>query len=142
MPPINQYKCEKCGFALPSGWGGYMYVIDDSGNRIPCPHPGEMRTVVEVLGRGASREKITARTGYNSDCVCLKCLSQFTLDIGDEEIVESSWRYFYGATKRRDRRRCPECGSGWVRTVLELVGGKCPECGRGTIKEFYTGLVS
>lgn len=26
MPPINQYKCDKCGFALPSGWGGYMYV--------------------------------------------------------------------------------------------------------------------
>ena len=39
MPPIDDYKCNKCGLSLPSGWGGYIYVIDGSGKRIVCPHP-------------------------------------------------------------------------------------------------------
>lgn len=50
MPPINEYKCNKCGFSLPMGWGGYIYVQDDNGKRIVCPHPGEGQTVAEVLG--------------------------------------------------------------------------------------------
>lgn len=30
MPPINEYKCDRCGFALPRGWGGYKYVEVDA----------------------------------------------------------------------------------------------------------------
>jgi len=29
VPPINDYKCNKCGYSLQSGWGGYMYIIND-----------------------------------------------------------------------------------------------------------------
>jgi len=29
MPPINEYRCNKCGLSFPSGWGGYMHVEVD-----------------------------------------------------------------------------------------------------------------
>lgn len=141
MPPINHYRCNQCGFSLPSGWGGYMYVEDDSGKRIVCPHPGERRTVAEVLGENATRELIKARTGFHSDCVCLDCLEQFELDIGDDEQSKSSWRYPW-ATRRKDKRRCPHCNSQNVKTVFELLGSPCPKCKKGLIEEIVTGIIS
>lgn len=141
MPPINEYKCNKCGYSFPRGWGGYMYVIDGSGKRIICPHPAEMHTVSKVLGENASRELIMDKTGFNSDCVCLNCLHQFELDIGDYEIAES-WRYFYGAIRRRDERRCLYCNSVEVRTVFELIDEPCPKCKEGKIEEIITGIIS
>ncbi len=121
-----------------------MYVEDDSGKRIVCPHPGEMRTVAKVLGENANRELIEARTGFNSYCVCLDCLKQFELDIGDDEQSKSSWRYFYlyRATKRKDERRCPYCNSQNVKTVFELIGSPCPKCKKGVIEEIKTGIIS
>ena len=50
MPPINHFKCSNCDFSMPSGWGGYQYVIDEHGKRIVCPHPGEFETIMHVLG--------------------------------------------------------------------------------------------
>jgi len=50
MPKINHYRCNQCEFSLPSGWGGCMYVEDDGGRRIICPHPIEWLRVAEVLG--------------------------------------------------------------------------------------------
>ena len=61
MPPINDFKCDKCGFQLPSGWGGYMYVTDQTGKRIVCPHPCEFATVSQVLGANAPRELTSTR---------------------------------------------------------------------------------
>jgi len=101
-----------------------MYVTDDNGRRIVCPHPGEMRTVSEVLGKDAPREIIEARTGFNSHCVCLDCLSQFELDMS------------------RDERRCPGCNSSNVKTEREMVGKLCPKCKKGTITEIDTGMIS
>ena len=141
MPPINDYKCNKCGYSLPSGWGGYMYIIDNSGKRIVCPHPEEMWTVFKVLEENDSMEVIEARTGFNSYCVCLICLRQFELDIGDDEKAES-WRYFYRATIGRDERKCPYCKSPSVKTVFELIGEPCPKCKEGMIEEIETGIIS
>lgn len=119
-----------------------MYVEDDGGRRIVCPHPGEGRTVAEVLGDNATRELIEARIGFNSDCICLDCLEQFGLDIGDDEQSKSSWRYSYGATRRKDQRRCPHCNSHDVKTVFELIGNPCPKCKKGVIEEIVTGIIS
>jgi len=141
MPPINDYKCNKCGYSLQSGWGGHMYVIDDSGERIGCPHQLEMFIVLEVLGENASKKDIKARTGFNSYCVCLSCLRQFELDIGDDEKA-NMWRYYYKAKKRRDERRCPHCKSNSLKTVFELIGESCPKCKKGTIEEIETGIMS
>ena len=50
MPQINDYRCNKCGFKMPSGYGGYGYVEDDKGKRIPLSHPGHYE-IEEVLGK-------------------------------------------------------------------------------------------
>lgn len=150
MPPINKYKCNKCDFAFPEGWGGYAYRVDEKGERIPVGHPFEMRLFFKGFnyfipgGRFKLKRKrgIDDTTGFNSHCVCLDCLRQFDLDIGDAEEAKFSWRYFYGATKRKDERKCPYCGSDNVKTVFELIGDKCPKCKEGIIEEMETGAVS
>lgn len=124
-----------------------MYVIDDSRNKIPCPHPGEAYTVYDVLGNEASDELIKERTGFNSYCVCLDCLQEFELDLGDEEKGQP-WRFYYsimfhkGSLQKRDARRCPKCDSSDVKTVFELVGEACPKCKVGNIKVIETGTIT
>jgi|YNPMSStandDraft_1061717.scaffolds.fasta_scaffold47458_2 predicted RNA-binding Zn-ribbon protein involved in translation (DUF1610 family) len=140
MPPINHYKCNKCGFALPSGWGGYMYVEDDKKKRIVCPHPVEDWTVAEVLGDNAPIDLIKARTGFNSYCLCLDCLHQFEADLGDERA--NPWRGWYGAMRQKDERKCPQCKSTNIATVFELIGTPCPKCKDGLIEEIETGIIS
>jgi hypothetical protein len=56
------------------------------------------------------------------------------LDIGDDERADS-WRYYYGATMKRDKRKCPHCNSPKVKTVFELIGKTCPKCNEGMIQE-------
>lgn len=85
---------------------------------------------------------VDEKPGYNSHCLCSHCLKICLLDIGDGEIAEKSWRYYYGATKRKDKRECPYCGSSEIFTVFELIGRNCPKCGKGTIIEIRTGMIS
>lgn len=167
IPPINEYKCSKCGFTLPEGWGGYMYVENNAGRRIVCSHPGG-HTVERVLGRRAPRELVEARTGFNSHCICLKCLHLFEADLRDE--IANPWRVYYEAPSlsillngirkllsvnekcipiqiweeiskgwKKDERKCPRCGSTNVKTEFELIGEPCPICGEGVIEEIETG---
>jgi len=124
MPLINDYRCNTCGFVLPSGWGGHTYVTDDCGNIIVCPHPSEMSTILEVLGDDASDDLIRQRTGFNSDCLCMDCLWQFYLDL------------------QRDSHICPRCKSGNIRSLKELINQRCPKCKQGTIREIPTGIVT
>lgn len=77
-----------------------MYVEDDEGNRITCPHPDEIGTVLSVLGRDAPSELIRERTGSNSYCLCLDCLKKFEADV-----ATSILRNF---RKGKDKRECPE----------------------------------
>ena len=121
MHPISEFKCRKCGFTLPSGWGGSLYIIDDNGNRIIPPHPSEFRTVKEILGENAQREVVKARTGFNSDTLCLNCFKKFKMD--------TEW----------DERKCPKCRSINVKATHELIGGPCPRCRVGIIEEIETG---
>lgn len=116
-----------------------MYVEDDEGNRIVCPHPVEYHTVTEVLGENPSEELVRERTGFNSYCICLDCLHKFMADLGDERSV---WRHYYGTEREKDKRECPQCSSSKVRTVFELIGEKCPKCKTGTIEEIDTGIIS
>jgi len=76
----------------------HMYVIDYDGNRIICRHPSESQTVIEILGKDCSIEKISNRTGFNSYCICLTCHHQFVADFG-----EASWSPFESAIIRYDK---------------------------------------
>ncbi len=124
MPAINDFRCDRCEFSLPSGWGGDMYVTDEAGKRVVCPHPCEYAVVSEVLGADAPPELVEQRTGFNSDGVCLDCLAQFSIDLD------------------RDARACQKCKSARIATVQELVGKPCPKCKAGTIREIETGMWS
>jgi len=139
MPFINEYKCNKCGFALPEGWGMNFYVEDDKGNRIACGHPGKRYDVEKVLGADISLEMIRERTGFNSHCICLKCLYEFELDLG-----ESYWtaHEFSANRKEKDKRECPQCESECVKTEIEIVGENCPKCNEGIVERIWTGLIS
>ena len=146
MPGIYKYKCSKCKFKLPEGWGYGFYVEDDKGNRVVCRHPSEMSYVREVLGeRASSLEIVRDRTGFNSNCVCLDCLHQFKADVG-----EFGWNPFehyhpefnFRLKPKKDKRECPECKSKNVKTELEMVGETCPKCKEGVIEEIRIGAVS
>jgi len=127
-----------------------MYVVNDSGERISCPHPIESMVVDEVLGVNAGRSVVRARTGFNSHCLCLDCLHQFDADlghcphllIGAGRILRFFLQGFVGVREDRDERVCPSCGSGNVRTEHELVGDVCPSCKQGKFVEEFTGLRS
>jgi hypothetical protein len=141
MPPIDEFKCNKCDFSLPRGWGGYMYVLSENGERLVCPHPAEYSKIKQVLGHIPSEEEIKQKTGFNSYCVCLDCLHQFELDLGKNETA-NPWRENYSAQTPRDKRQCPECHSTDVKTEYELIGEPCPKCRKGKIKKISTGIMS
>ncbi|MBU1177296.1 hypothetical protein KKH96_02515 [Patescibacteria group bacterium] len=128
MPKIYEYKCDICGFDLPEGWGGCMYVEDDNGKRITCDHPCEGEAIGNVLGKNPSKELLKKRVGFNSDCICLDCLHQFKADLSSKGL------------KDKDKRECPKCKSEKVKTISELVNKPCPKCHKGTIKEIETGI--
>jgi hypothetical protein len=134
MPLSYDYKCNKCDFEMPGGWGWYVYVVNDKGERIVCGHPGECSTAYKVLGKNASKELIDERRGYNSYYVCLDCLHQFDADVIfiDEQ----------GVKHGRDKEECPKCKSGKIKEELEMVGEICPKCKEGIIEEVDTGIMS
>lgn len=147
MPSINDYKCDKCGLSFPRGWGGFLFVENDEGERIVCPHPGERSTIEKVLEGGyvSKGRTIEKRVGYASFCLCLDCFHQFKADLADED-SKHSWRDYYKSTFRmiggKDKRECPKCKSSKVKTVAELIDKTCPKCHKGTIKEIETGMIS
>jgi len=146
MPFINRYKCNKCDFSLHSGYGGYLYVEDDQGKRISCPHPCESIVIFEVLGKKADdKEILKEKIGFNSHCLCFDCLYQFEADLRDEK--NNSYRRFLAQNfgfngKEKDKRECPHCMSRNVKTITESINNSCPKCNKGLIKEIWTGIIS
>jgi len=127
MPYIYRYTCNKCQFALPSGWGGRFYIIDDKGERIIPGHPNEINDVFNIVGEeniseDNMEEIFKARTGFSNNCVCLTCLHQFDLDI------------------KRDENICPNCNSLEIKTVTDMVEKRCPSCKKGLIEAEIIGV--
>lgn len=145
MPFINEYKCNKCGFALRGGWGYGFYVEDDKHKRIHCLHPSERHYVEQVLGKNPSLELVRERTGFNSYCVCVDCLHEFEADLGGEgwsPYEDELSRHLPRPKREKDKRECPKCHSKNVKTELEMVGRTCPKCKGGIIVEIWTGAIS
>jgi hypothetical protein len=122
MPQVNKFKCNKCDFEMPSGWGGYIYVIDFSGKRVVCAHPGEGRKVLEITGFSIKEAEQKGLVGKVSYCVCLNCLTQHEVDLD------------------RDEKICEMCGSTQVVSEKQLIGSKCPKCKDGDFEEAPTKI--
>jgi hypothetical protein len=142
MATTCDYKCKKCGFSMHPGCGGYLYIENNKGERIAFLETEQGHCIDDLLSENLSIEAMKEKLGYNSYCVCLDCLEQFELDLGNEEENPDSDRYYYGAIKRRDERKCPRCKSQNVKTSMELVGKKCPSCHKGTFHEIWTDRVA
>lgn len=101
-----------------------MYAIADDGERIHCPHPGEMTRAREEIGKDASQEEIDRRTGFNTYCFYIHCETQVDLDLD------------------RDEKECSECRSNAVKTIDELVDKQCSVCeGRTFVAEDTSAIV-
>jgi len=146
MPGINEYKCNICGFSMPIGSGGYMYVEDNEGKRIPCPHPGEEFTVAQVLGEDKDNLSLwEKRVGFNSICLCLKCHHWFDADLRDEVSNYERITYYNcpsekvlldGIKKLLSIKEMCIPGDVWKQIFKEWEKDerKCPSCGSDDVK--------
>ncbi|MHB8109363.1 MAG: hypothetical protein ACYDHW_04930 [Syntrophorhabdaceae bacterium] len=127
------YRCPVCGYTLDESNGGYLYLSNDRGNRIPLKDHGEHEIIAQMLrteeefyddcgavtaSHEAMIDLIEERVGYLSACICMKCLEQFGLDL------------------RKDTVECPNCKSDHVRTLLEMNDKRCPRCQSGHLTKF------
>jgi len=152
MPEICKYRCNKCGAVLSSGWGGYVYVENEEGVRIPCHHPTELIEIMEVLKIKTPKtgkqsvvdflnfqikflregfpedieNLVKSRVGFNFECICLDCLYKFYADVGSAEMIESF------------HKRCPDLLDGVFRRYYmpkePKDERKCPRCGSANVK--------
>jgi DNA-directed RNA polymerase subunit RPC12/RpoP len=117
------FRCTSCGFTLDASCGGYLYVKNNNGVKVPLKGKAEQEAIAHILlneelslrcdDPGHSHETmdvIEERVGYISACVCMNCLDQFGLDL------------------RKDTMECPRCRSGHVSTFLEIMYKPCPRC--------------
>lgn len=132
MGPERSIGCLNCGLHLPCPRWGSFYVTDEEGNRIVLEGDLESTIIAGTLGideqaitgcvcapgrDAASVRLMEERMGYSSLCLCRSCLEMCLLDI------------------KRDALRCPTCGSGDVKTFIQVIGTVCPRCGTGTLEE-------
>ena len=97
---IVDYCCPLCRFQIGRGWGGCLYIEDEQGVRVNCPHPSEDAAIRDVVRRDSRlrvgngewwepdkvcevASVVYARLGFESDCVCGDCLHVFRADFGE-----------------------------------------------------------
>ena len=125
---LNGFRCTICGFTLDESNGGYLYVKNDNGVKVPLKDRHEQEAIARILlneefslcpdDENLSQETIDIleeRVGYMSACLCMNCLDQFGLDL------------------RKDEIECPRCQSDRVETFLAMLYKPCPRCQSGQL---------
>ena len=126
---VHGFRCPICGFTLDESNGGFLYVRNDTGARVPLKDKKEQEAIAHILLNkefslctdganhpGETIDILEERVGYMSACLCVNCLHQFGLDLIKDEI------------------ECPDCRSGQVRTFLEILYTPCPKCRSGRME--------
>ncbi len=116
MPPIFQIQCRACGFQSSDEVVVTMYVLDDRGTRVICPHPTEDDTVMEVTGLEFEEAEAAGLIRYMRPYLCLTCEAVSTLD------------------RNHDAIQCQACGSGSLVFFGEVEGRACPRCGAASLE--------
>jgi hypothetical protein len=141
-----------------------MYVVDDNGQRLVCPHPGEYHTVIKVLGVEtllAKREErysnfirwLRRLLGLSSGSNLFRSMIMARGDENDPlyDLIHQRTGFNsyclcldclqqFKLDIEKDNRICPVCASNRVKTEEELVGSECPKCGKGDIEKLFTGV--
>lgn len=130
---LYDHRCNFCGFILDESTGGYLYLQNNMGERIPLRDHGEREIIAQMLraeeeslsdfnavdaSQSALIDLMEERVGYLTSCVCIDCLEQFGLDL------------------RKDKIECPHCKSENVWTLLEMTDKRCPKCKSGHLSRF------
>ncbi len=118
MPPIGEFRCSACAFALPIG--RLLYVVNAAGERVKAPHPLEFAILQNVFGRQPAPEETRTRTGWLAFCVCPGCRATFEVDLD------------------REGKNCPVCPQSALLEGEELEGKRCPICAQGTVSRQVT----
>jgi len=114
-------RCNNCQFAFPSdSFGGQFFIILDSGEQVILKDASITDDAKELTGIPLRELEILGRVGYLSDCVCLECTHQFSVDLD------------------RNVKQCPQCESLRVMSARGAVGQLCPSCGNGKILQSDT----
>lgn len=123
------FRCSICGFLLDGSYGGYLYLKNNNGVRVPLRDREEQETIARMLFNQEEPQRdnldcfhdmvdtMEERVGYVSACICMHCLDQFGLDL------------------RKDALECPHCKSDHIRTFLEMTDKRCPRCQSGHMEE-------
>lgn len=139
MPALFTSKCNKCDFQTSTSSGGVMYVRDEKGNKVICPHPLEDDKISEVLNiprddafawitgkteniSKETKEKIKSRVGMNYQYICTDCFSEVFID------------------PKKDEMKCSKCGSANLKYVADLANKPCPKCKEGIIEKIRKGI--
>lgn len=138
MPKLYFSKCTKCDFETSVSSGGHIYVLDESGNKVVCPHPIEYHTIANILKISKedavawlqrnyekiseeTRKKIDHGVGINLQHICMDCYSESFLD------------------RKRDEMKCNKCGSSNIKYIEDLTSQTCPKCKEGIIEIINKG---
>ncbi len=126
---VHGFRCPACGFTLDESNGGFLYIKNESGMRVPLKDKDERDALARILLNNEfsfctddvnlSQETIDIleeRVGYMSACLCMDCLGQFGLDL------------------RKDTIECPRCKSDQIKTFLAMLYKPCPRCRSGLME--------
>jgi hypothetical protein len=122
MQHVAEHFCSHCQFSLRSlEWRGRPYIVSADGERAIGPILTKVLPTPDKTEEGISRVEIKRESGFLSECLCLKCLKRFELDL------------------ERDKRQCEHCGSTDIKPVGDLMNGRCPKCKVGFLQKTLTG---
>ncbi|MFC1490632.1 hypothetical protein ACFL6K_05425 [Candidatus Latescibacterota bacterium] len=152
MPPINNYKRNSCDYTLPSGWGGYMYAVDDNGERMRCGHPFERFSAVDIIGidkfNKIYRDQFNVYAAHLPEDIAQSILSSWVpLTLRDIIWIMEERHYLYKGSALvklfndyRDERTggirncvCYDCTEQFD-IDIERDEKTCPKCGSSHIK--------
>ena len=99
-----------------------MYVLDEGGTRVPCPHPSEDDAVLEVTGLSIEMAERRGRIVYVRPYLCVTCGEVGELD------------------RTRDPERCVACGSASVVAFAAVQEAGCPRCSAPSLTTEAAGV--
>lgn len=130
MPPINEYKCNRCGFALPRGWGGYKYVEVDAQliNARISEKYNEKERLVKIVKAVENLVEVS------------KGLMQEIENLEDVEGVRGEWGFERFKRVERDLRReiekvLPRFDVGEIKMIIRQFEERVIRVNNGVLQE-------
>lgn len=126
MYRIIHLHCCLCDFELPWVEPAILYLEDSQGRRIVWGSPSEYAHLHLLKDR-------KYKYGVLSCCLCLNCLMESKLDLGECSLIPWDWNGAIKAAAEPDDQQCSICSSHNLIKVNDLVRTVCPSCEEGIL---------